>query len=143
MAAAELLICLIVGIADGDTLTARCGEPGEFQQVKVRLAEIDAPEKSQAFGQRSKDHLSELCFQQRAEIKPVTKDRYGRTVARVQCQAEDASASLVKGGMAWAYTKYLTDPEIKRLELQAQSSGIGLWVDQAPVPPWEFRKNRK
>ena len=46
MAAAELLICLIVGISDGDTLTARCGEPGEFQQVKVRLAEIDAPEKN-------------------------------------------------------------------------------------------------
>lgn len=143
MAAAELLICLIVGIADGDSLTARCGDAGEFQQVKLRLAEIDAPEKSQAFGQRSKDHLSKLCFQQRAEIKPVTKDRYGRTVARVKCQSEDASASLVKSGMAWAYTKYLTDPEIKRLEQEAQRSGVGLWAEPAPMPPWEFRKNGK
>lgn len=140
MAVAEILICLVVGIADGDTLTARCGAPGEYQQVKVRLAEIDAPEKHQAFGQRSKEHLSVLCFQQQATIRSEKKDRYGRTVARVECQSQDASASLVKAGMAWAYTKYLTDPEIKLLEGQAKSAGAGLWQDAAPVPPWEFRK---
>lgn len=143
MAVAEILICLVVGIADGDTLTARCGLPGEYQQVKFRLAEIDAPEKRQAFGQRSKEHLAALCFQQQATIRSDKKDRYGRTIARVECQSQDASAALVKAGMAWAYTKYLTDPEIKRLELQAKATGVGLWRDAAAVPPWEFRKTEK
>jgi endonuclease YncB( thermonuclease family) len=143
MALAEILICLVVGIADGDTLTARCGMPAEYQQVKVRLAEIDAPEKNQAFGQRSKEYLSALCFNQQATIRSDKKDRYGRTIARVECQSQDASPALVKAGMAWAYTKYLTDPEIKRLEVQAKSAGVGLWRDAVPVPPWEFRKSGK
>ena len=140
MAIAEILICLVVAIADGDTLTVRCGDPGAYEQVKIRLAEIDAPEKKQPFGQRSKQHLSDLCFQQQATITPRTKDRYGRTVARVQCQGEDANASMVRSGMAWAYTKYLTDPEIKRLEVQARAGKVGLWGDSELVPPWEFRK---
>lgn len=141
MTVTGILICLVVGIADGDTLTARCGTEGQYEQVKVRLAEIDAPEKRQAFGQRSKEHLSDLCFQQMATITPQTKDRYGRTVARVKCQGADASAELVRSGMAWAYTKYLTDPEIKRLEGLARQSEAGLWADPNPVPPWEFRRS--
>ncbi len=134
------IICLVVGVADGDTLTVRCGTPGTYEQVKIRVAEIDAPEKNQAFGQSSKQHLSDLCFQQQATITPRTKDRYGRTVARVQCQGEDANAAMVRAGLAWAYTKYLTDPEIKRLEAQARAERVGLWADADPVPPWEFRK---
>ncbi len=77
------LLCLIVGISDGDTLTARCpaADPAHpYQQVRVRLAEIDAPESRQAFGQRSKRHLSDLCFKTDATIRPTATDRYGRTV---------------------------------------------------------------
>lgn len=143
MALAEILLCLVVGISDGDTLTVRCGPPGEYQQLKVRLAEIDAPEKAQAFGQRSKEHLSTLCFQQPAKVKPVTKDRYGRTVARVECRGHDASSSLVAAGMAWAYTKYLTDPTIKPIEMKARAERIGLWADPHPIAPWEYRREKK
>lgn len=46
------MTCLVVRVADGDTLTARCGAPGDYQQVKLRSAEIDAPEKVQTFGER-------------------------------------------------------------------------------------------
>ncbi|RYY19600.1 MAG: thermonuclease family protein, partial [Cytophagaceae bacterium] len=63
----SILLCLVVGVSDGDTLKARCGQPGAYEQVTIRLAEIDAPEKSQPFGQRSKDHLSDLCFGKQAE----------------------------------------------------------------------------
>lgn len=140
MVAAEALFCLVVAVADGDTLTVRCGQEGNFNQVKVRLAEIDAPEKSQAFGQISKQHLSDQCFGQQAYIKPQTTDRYGRTVARVECRGLDANAEQVRAGLAWAYTQYLKDPEIKRLEKQARESGSGLWGDENPVAPWIFRK---
>ena len=73
---ATALLCLVVGISDGDTLTARCGQPGEYEQVKIRLAGIDAPEKAQPFGQRSKDTLSDLCYMVEAKITPHAKDRY-------------------------------------------------------------------
>lgn len=134
------LLCLVVAIADGDTLTARCGAPGEYQQVKVRLAEIDAPEKSQAFGNRSRQHLAALCFQQQATIRPATTDRYGRIVARVECRGQDANLAQVRAGMAWAYTKYQTDSAFPPAQKTAQTAGVGLWADQTPVSPWEWRR---
>lgn len=137
------LICLVVGITDGDTLTARCGELGAYQQIKIRLAEIDAPERRQPFGQRSRQALAGLCFQQQATIRPEKTDRYGRTVGRVECQGQDASAELVRAGMAWAFTRYLNDPEIRRLENAARAAGVGLWSDREPVPPWEWRRTVK
>jgi endonuclease YncB( thermonuclease family) len=134
--AAALLLCAIVGITDGDTLTARC----ESQTIKVRLAEIDAPENGQPFAVRSKQHLSSLCYRQEAEIHPKTRDRYGRTVARVFCAGVDANAAMVQAGMAWAFTRHLTDPMIPRLEAQAKAAHEGLWVDAKPIAPWEWRR---
>jgi len=142
MVLAEFLLCLVVAIADGDTLTVRCGDEGQYQQVKIRLAEIDAPEKSQPFGQQSKQYLSNLCFGQQAQIAPRAQDRYGRTVARVECKGEDASAAMVKSGLAWAYTKYLTDPEIERLAAQARADKVGLWAAPDAVPPWAYRHQK-
>lgn len=134
------LICLVVGVTDGDTLKARCGVSGAFEQVKVRLAEIDAPERRQPFGHQSRQSLTELCLDVDAVVRPISKDRYGRTVARVECKGTDASAHQVRTGLAWAYTKYLTDPEIRRWETAAREAHIGLWSDANPLPPWEWRK---
>lgn len=131
-----LLLCLVVGIADGDTLHARCGDS---PAITVRLAEIDAPEKRQAFGDRSRQHLAELCFQKRADITPKIRDRYGRTVARVSCEGKDASTEQARAGMAWAFTRYLTDPAVKALEIEAREAHRGLWADAEPVAPWEWR----
>ena len=103
-------------------------------------AEIDAPEKAQAFGSRSKQHLADLCFAKPATVKTRTTDRYGRTVARVICNGTDASAEQVRSGMAWAFTKYLTDPSIKALEDHAHEARLGLWHDTNPVRPWEWRR---
>ncbi|WP_424195492.1 thermonuclease family protein [Ampullimonas aquatilis] len=134
----SILICLIVSISDGDTISARCDD----QTIKIRLSEIDAPEKGQPFGQKSKQNLSDICFQQQAEIKTLTMDRYGRTVARVICNGTDANAQQVQSGMAWAFTKYLKDPKIKEYELTAKNNNIGLWSDPSPTPPWEWRHNK-
>ena len=134
------VICLVVGVTDGDTLKVRCGVPGAYEQITIRLAEIDAPERRQAYGERSHQALAQLCFKVDAVIKPTTKDRYGRTIARVECNGEDASAKQVRAGMAWAYTKYLTDPGIQQLELDARGAKVGLWADADPIPPWEWRK---
>lgn len=107
------------------------------------MAEIDAPEKAQPFGNRSRQSPAELCFQQLATIRPISTDKYGRTVARVECRGTDANLHQVATGMAWAYTKYLTDPAIKRAEDAAHARSLGLWSDFTPAAPWDWRaKNR-
>jgi endonuclease YncB( thermonuclease family) len=92
-----------VGISDGDTLTARCGRAGAYERVRVRIAAIDAPEKAQPYGQRSKQALSSICFQEKALITEIDTDRYGRTVADVSCNGEDAGSRMVADGWAWVY----------------------------------------
>ncbi len=81
----------VVAVADGDTITLL----RDHQQVKVRLVEIDAPEKAQAFGNQSKESLSEMCFGKTATLADKGKDRYGRTLARVTCDGIDANAEQV------------------------------------------------
>lgn len=135
--------CLVVSISDGDTLKARCGSAGAYEQVIVRINEIDAPEKGQPFGHASKQTLGALCYMALADIHAVTQDRYRRTVANVQCRGRDAAMHQVSIGMAWAYTKYLKDPELSVAEAGARGQQRGLWADLKPVPPWEWRKERR
>lgn len=130
----------VVGVHDGDTLTVLAGG----KQIKIRLAEIDAPESKQAFGTRSKQVLSDLCFGHQATVSPVVNDRYGRTVGKVRCRDVDASIYQAENGMAWAYTKYLlADSLIPAAESIARAERRGLWVDPDPTPPWLFRKKPK
>ena len=135
-----ILICLVIGIADGDTLTTRCETPTGMENIKVRLAEIDAPEKGQAFGNRSKQHLSDICFKKQAEVRPQTTDRYGRTVARLICEGTDANSEQVRAGMAWVFDKYVTDRGLYAVQDEALAARRGLWADREPVAPWEWRK---
>ena len=144
MPTSVVLFCLVVAIADGDTLTARCGEPGAYQQVKVRIAGIDAPEKAQAFGQRSREALADLCHRETATITAKTTDRYGRTVAEVQCQGQDVGSAQVATGLAWVFDKYSEGYEdLYPLQRDAMADRRGLWTDSAPVPPWDWRQQRR
>lgn len=130
----------VVGVSDGDTLTVLTNDK---KQIKIRLTEIDAPEKAQAFGQQSKQSLSDMCFGKDAVINDKGQDRYKRVLGRVTCAGVDANAEQVKLGLAWAYTQYLTDQSIAQLEAAAKASRIGLWADENPTPPWEFRHSGK
>lgn len=141
-----VLLCLIVAISDGDTLTARCPTADvahPYQQIKVRLSAVDAPEKRQPFGNVSRQHLAELCFQVEAKITARSKDRYGRTVADVECKGKDAGAEQVRAGLAWYYVKYGKGYEhLAGVEAGARSAKRGLWSQQA-IAPWEWRKNKR
>jgi micrococcal nuclease len=129
----------VIGVSDGDTLTVLDkGHP-----VKVRLANIDAPEKKQPFGARSKQSLSELCFGRDARLDAGRPDRYGRTVAVVHCGAVNANVAQVRRGMAWVYPQYNHDPSLPAVEAAARASRAGLWADHDPKQPWLYRKERK
>jgi endonuclease YncB( thermonuclease family) len=140
VAQAETLVGTVVGIADGDTLTI---VNNDRQEVKIKLAEIDAPEKYQAFGARSRQSLSDLCLGKQAEIIAQVKDRYERTLARVKCAGVDANTEQVRRGMAWVYPRQVKDHNLYIMQHEAKVKKRGLWVDSSPTAPWEFRKRAK
>jgi micrococcal nuclease len=103
----------IVGITDGDTVTLLTVDNW---QVKIRLAEIDTPERKQPYGSRSKQALSALVFGKQVTAKVVTVDRYGRNVARLYADGLDVNREMVKLGAAWVYRKYNTDKSLLDVE---------------------------
>lgn len=129
----------IIRVADGDTLTILRDQ----EKIKIRLAEIDAPEKAQHFGQQSKQSLSDLCLGKPARIEDQGRDRYGRTIGRVWCAGIDANAQQVQQGMAWVYDRYVTDRSLYALQNAARSDKRGLWSDPLQVQPWKWRKEKK
>jgi endonuclease YncB( thermonuclease family) len=130
----------VVGITDGDTLEVLTTEK---KTVKIRLVEIDAPEKKQSFGIKSKQSLSDICFKKPVIVVDKGLDKYQRTLGRLSCNGVDANAEQVKRGMAWAFRKYLTDTSISDYEQQAKTNKIGLWADVNSIPPWDFRHSGK
>jgi endonuclease YncB( thermonuclease family) len=138
---ASLLLCTVVGISDGDTLVARCRVDERMKTLRVRLSEIDAPEKGQAFGWRSRQHLAALCFRRPAELQPVAVDRHHRTVARVRCNGADAGAAQVRAGLAWVFVGYADKHSaLHAMQADAQRHRRGLWADERPVAPWTWRR---
>ena len=133
---AETLMGRVVGVADGDTLTVLDGNKG---LTKIRLHQIDAPEKKQDFGQRSKQSLSELVYGKQVRVEVFDTDHYGRKVGKVWVNGTDANLEQVKRGMAWVYEKYANDPAYFAAERAAKSGRVGLWNQPNPIPPWVFR----
>ena len=135
----------VVEVADGDTLTVL---DAQKKQHKIRLLGIDAPEKAQPFGQKSKESLSLLAFQKQVQVRSSKKDRYGRTVGQVFVGNMDVCLEQVKLGMAWHYKTYQREQSAEdrvlydRAELQAREQRLGLWTDPSPVEPSIFRRQK-
>ena len=130
----------VVSIADGDTITVL---DADKKQHKVRLNGIDAPEKKQAFGAKSKVRLGELVAGKDVVVEWKEKDTYGRTLGKVIQGGMDVNLQMVKEGLAWHYRKYSKSADLSRAEAEAKAGKKGLWADPNPVPPWDFRKSEK
>lgn len=146
MASAETIAGKVVGVADGDTVTVL--DAGKTQR-KIRLSGIDAPEKAQPFGQRSKENLSNLVFGKQVVVDAGKTDRYGRTVGKVVAGEVDANLEQVRAGYAWHYTKYEREQPVKdrgvyaQAEIDARAARTGLWRDATQVAPWDWRGCRR
>lgn len=127
---------VVVGVHDGDTLTLLV----DLVQHKIRLNGIDAPELGQAWGQRAKQALSDLCFGQTERVVVVDTDRYGREVGDVYAGDLYLNLELVRAGMAWHYKQYSNDDRLAAAEISARMQRLGLWADAQPVAPWAYRK---
>lgn len=144
--AADTLQGRVVGIADGDTVTVLDSSNTQF---KIRLKGIDAPEKKQAFGNKSKEFLSALVFNKLVTVEYYKQDKYGRTLGKIIVDGIDANLEQIKSGMAWHYKKYQNEQSVEdqflyaNAEILARSKKHGLWFDREPTPPWEWRKQKK
>jgi len=142
---AETITGRVVGVADGDTITVL---DANKVQHKIRLAGIDAPEKKQSFGNRSKESLSDLAFDKTVNVETNKRDRYGRQIGKVLVNGRDVNLVQIERGMAWFYRQYQREqsPNDQRLyeaaEDAARADKRGLWRDADPVPPWEFRHKK-
>lgn len=136
----------VVGVTDGDTITALTANK---QQLKVRLAGIDAPERSQAYGMKARKHLADQIFGKIIELEIRGTDKYKRTLGIVYLNDQDINELMIKDGFAWFYRKYASsqpEEEAARYEAAedaARSEGIELWSMKDPTPPWAYRKEQK
>ncbi|HEY3046091.1 MAG TPA: thermonuclease family protein [Polaromonas sp.] len=143
---AETIAGKVVGVADGDTVTVL---DAAKVQHKIRLTGIDAPEKAQPFGQRSKQNLSNLVFAKQVVVEAGKSDRYGRTVGKVVVGGIDANLEQVRAGYAWHYKKYEREQSIEdrvayaAAESSARAARAGLWRDAVQMPPWDWRSCRR
>jgi endonuclease YncB( thermonuclease family) len=126
----------VVGVIDGDTIDVL----DQFYQThRIRLAEIDAPEKSQAFGYRAKELLSRKIFGQDVVVRSTKKDHYNRLIGQVYVGAKYINLEMVEEGMAWWYRQYGQDPRFQLAEDKARKYSKGLWIDPVAIPPWDYR----
>lgn len=140
-AIAETISGRVVSIADGDTLTLL--QDRTNQQIKVRLAEIDAPEKKQPFGQASRQALADAVFQKVVRVDVIGIDKYGRSIGRILLGGDDINRRQIRTGHAWEYREYLATPEYLDEEERARTRRLGLWADRNPVPPWDWRAEKR
>jgi endonuclease YncB( thermonuclease family) len=137
--------CKVVKVTDGDTIHVL---DQQKERHKVRLAGIDAPEKKQAYGNKSTQNLAKMIAGQNVEVEYNKRDRYGRIVGKVLRDGQDVNLSQVIEGYAWHYKKYQREQsKIDQVlyssgETEARARRIGLWSLPKPVPPWEFRRNQ-
>lgn len=131
----------VVGISDGDTFTCI---NNDNLQLKIRIYGIDAPEKKQAFGNKSKEYLSSLIFGKTVIVNVQSQDSWGRHIAYVYTpDGDDVSLLMLTAGMAWHFVKYDNTAAYSNAELDARKMKRGLWYDKAPLAPWDFRTQNK
>lgn len=130
----------IVSIADGDT--ARLLTPDK-RQVKIRLVHIDAPEKAQAYGKRSRQTLAAYIFKKDVTVKVFGTDKYKRTLGEIFVGDKSINLAMVRDGMAWHYKKYSQHENYAQAESQARAAKRGLWADEKPMAPWDWRRGGK
>lgn len=130
----------VVSVADGDTVTILETVGAQRKQWRVRLHGIDAPEKSQAFGDKARQHLAALVFRKQVTVTVRDVDKYGRLVAEVVSDKINVNLAMLSAGLAWHYKRYDNSPEYAQAETDARSKKIGIWSDADAVPPWDFRR---
>ena len=145
-ASADLIPAQVVRIVDGDTIIC---STASLPSVRVRLANIDAPEIKQRGGPEAKAVLSGMILDKPVILDAFPIDKFGRTVAVVLSNSADINQLMIQNGNAWVLARYFRASETRSLsaylqtEFNARTLRRGLWNDPSPVAPWDYRNEGK
>jgi endonuclease YncB( thermonuclease family) len=129
----------VVKVTDGDTVTLLTPDN---KQEKIRLDGIDAPEKKQDYGEKSRQYLASLIAGKTVRVKYRSKDRYGRILGTVYVGNRNVNEEMVRKGLAWQY-RYNNSKNLARLQAEAKARKLNIWSAKSPVDPYDYRKNRR
>jgi endonuclease YncB( thermonuclease family) len=136
-AQAEEFDAKVIVVMDGDTvMVLRDGK-----KIKIRLANIDAPESDQAFGKESRQALVDKVLKKQVHVNSQAIDSYGRMIAELSMDGHSVNEEQVQNGMAWEYSHFHSNKHYLSLNKDAQQAHRGLWAKSSqPVSPEQWRK---
>ena len=137
---AETITGKVISVTDGDTIKILYEKKKVY---KIRLNDIDAPEKKQAFGNKSKENLAKYIAGENVRVEYYKLDRYKRILGTVYFKDKDINKQQIIDGYAWVYKKYSKNNEYINQERISKNHKRGLWKDEKPIEPWEYRKMKK
>lgn len=138
-------------VIDGDTIVVHvgdrdAGEVGAGRQeagpllVRVRLADIDAPELAQPHGSEARIHLATLIAGKTVRLDYNKRDRYGRILGAIHLGSININLTMVQAGHAWRYRYARKTGVVAQAEEEARSNRLGLWSASSPLAPWLHRR---
>lgn len=127
-------------VYDGDTVKLQSLQSG--QEIKLRITDIDAPERNQSYGKQSRRALIKLCKGEHIHVKTELdgSDQYNRHLGNLYCNDVNVSLYLLEQGLAWHNVKYSSDVQMRLAAAKARSQKVGLWQHPNPMPPWLWRQ---
>ena len=137
--AADMIPVNPLWVHDGDTFRATVLDRAVLD---CRIWGIDAPELDQPWGRVARHSLIALVHLRNVQVRQVSKS-YNRTVVQVKRHDVDIALALLKMGLAWVTVEYDPPPEYIKAEAEARASKRGLWSEKKPIPPWEWRKEKR
>lgn len=131
----------VVKVIDGDTVDVLTTKN---KKIRIRLVDIDAPERGQPYAEKSRQFLAALIAGKSVFVKDKGKDVYQRTLGTIYANKLNVNTKMVSNGYAWAYRykNKATNQTMVLLESQAKQKRLGLWKDKKPIAPWEFRRSK-
>lgn len=130
----------IISVKDGDTVVLL----KDGKQIVIRLEHVDAPEHNQPFGYKAKRFVLNFCYRKTVTvISKGERDRNGRWIAEIFYNNQNLGKELVRNGLAWHFKRFSKNNNYAQLEIEARKKKIGLWQEQNPVAPWNWRDFRK
>ena len=127
-------------VIDGDSILVVDDKDVEYE---AQLEGIDAPEMKQDFGKESTNALTKMLKDQKVKLTWKSKDTYERLLAQVHVEDKHINVEMIRSGMAWHFKRYNKSEELAKLESEAKKAKKGLWAQESPVAPWDYRKDNK
>lgn len=138
----EELAGKIIEVYDGDTAILLSSDGSK--KYKIRFYGMDAPEAAQKYGIASRNALRKKILGEQVKVIVEATDQYGRCVGKVYCDSRYINLEMVREGNAWHYKSYArNEQEFAAAQRLARQQELGLWQEEAPEPPWEYRRERK